>query len=131
MPAPASPKLATYDYAWLRIVPRVETGEFINVGVIVLCRTLRFLGVRMEFDRARAALLWPDVDMDELAEHLALIPAICAGEGPIGRLGQAEVFHWIVAPHSTVIQASPVHSGLCADPAAALDALAATLRPRS
>ncbi len=118
---------ATYDYAWIRLVPRVDTGEYVNVGVVLFCRMRRFLGVRYVLDRARLAALAPQMDADAVEAHLALLPAICAGEGPVGRLGQAEVFHWIVAPHSTVIQASPVHSGLCDDPAAALDRLAASL----
>lgn len=116
--------IATYDYAVLRVVPRVERGEFLNGGVILYCRTKRFLAARVELDRARlAALAPPGFDIDAAEEALATIPAICAGEGPIGALPQAERFHWIVAPHSTIIQASPVHCGRCIDPAAGLEHL--------
>jgi hypothetical protein len=119
--------LHTYDYAYIRVTPRVETEEFLNAGVILFCRTRRFLGVRICLDRARLASLAPETDADEVQRHLDAIERVAGGEGPIGALGQAEIFHWLVAPHSTVIQSSPVHSGLCADPAAALDALAARL----
>ena len=116
--------VATYDYAVLRVLPRVERGEFLNGGVILFCRTKRFLAARTELDRARLAALAPiGFDIDGAAEALETIPAICAGEGPIGALPQAERFHWIVAPHSTIIQASPVHCGRCTDPAAALEHL--------
>ena len=120
--------IATYDYAILRVVPRVERGEFLNGGVILFCRTKRFLAAAVELDRARlAALAPPGFAIDDAEEVLATIPAICAGEGPIGALPQAERFHWIVAPHSTIIQASPVHCGRCIDPAAALEHLLAML----
>jgi hypothetical protein len=119
----------TYDYAWLRVVPRVETGEYLNVGVILYCRTLRFLDVRVHIDRARVSALAPTVDLEELHEHLVLIKRMCDGEGAIGALGQAETFHWVVAPHSTVIQSSPVHSGLCTDPQQTLEQLARQLVP--
>jgi hypothetical protein len=121
--------LVSYDYAWVRLVPRVESGEFINVGVVIYCRTRRFLGARIVYDADRVAVLAGHLDPTALAQHLALIPAMCAGEGPIGALGQAEVFHWLVAPHSTVIQSSEVHTGLCAEPEAELERLAARLRP--
>ena len=120
--------IATYDYAVLRVVPRVERGEFLNGGVILFCRTKRFLAAAVELDRARLAALAPSgFDSDAAEEALATIPAICAGEGPIGALPQAERFHWIVAPHSTIIQASPVHCGRCTNPAAALEHLLAML----
>ena len=118
MPAPSS-----YDYAFIRVVPQADTGEFLNVGVILFCRTQRFLGAAIELDEARLRALDPIIDVESVKEHLALIPEICAGKGPIGELGQAESFHWLVAPHDTVIQTSPVHAGLCSDPAAALDRL--------
>jgi hypothetical protein len=122
MPAPNS-----YDYALIRVVPQVDTGEFVNVGVILFCRTQRFLAARYEVDEERLRALDPTLDLVLVHEHLALIPEICAGRGPIGALGQAESFHWLVAPHNTVIQASPVHSGLCADPADTLDHLMQTI----
>lgn len=117
------PALSSFDYAVVRVVPRVERGEFLNAGVIVFCRTQRFLDARIALDHRRLAALAPTFDVDELQAHLDSIPRICAGgptAGPIGRLEQPERFHWLVAPRSTVIQTSPVHSGLCAEPAAAL-----------
>jgi hypothetical protein len=120
--------IATYDYALLRIMPRVDRGEFLNAGVILFCRTKRFLAAAVELDRARLTALAPiGFDVERAEEALATIPAICAGEGPIGALPQAERFHWIVAPHSTIIQASPVHCGRCIDPAAALEHLLAVM----
>jgi hypothetical protein len=117
------PALASYDYAIIRVVPRVERDESINAGVILFCRTRRFLGARVALDRARLAALAPSADPEEIGRHLEGIPLICAGAGPIGALGLAERFHWLVSPRSTVIQISAVHSGLCADPADALDRL--------
>jgi hypothetical protein len=111
--------LSSYEYAYLRVV-RVAEGESLNVGVILFCRTRRFLAVKIRLDEQRLAALDPEIDPAAVRAHLALIPRICAGEGPIGRLGQAEAFHWLVHPHSTVIQTSEVHTGLCDDPAAAL-----------
>lgn len=123
------PALDSFDYAIVRVVPRVERAEFVNAGVIVFCRTQRYLAARIALDRARLALLAPTLDLALLERHLALIPCLCAGEdtGPLGRLPQAERWHLLVAPSSTVIQASPVHSGLCDDPAAALAHLMATM----
>lgn len=121
------PATNSYDYALVRVTPKVERGEFINAGVILFCRTLRYLGALVEVDVARLRALAPDIDVAMVQEQLALIPRLCAGEGPIGQLGQAETFHWLVAPHSTVIQCSPVHSGLSDDPAATLEHLMATL----
>lgn len=121
MPAPSS-----FDYAVVRVVPRVERGEFINAGIILFCRTRRFLRARIALDRARLAALAPACDPDEVQRHLDVIALVAAGgpaAGPIGRLSQAERFHWLVAPRSTIIQPSPVHSGLSHDPAATLDQL--------
>ena len=117
---------SSYDYAIVRVVPRVERGEFVNAGVILFCRTRRFLGARIGLDVARIAALAPQIDIDELNRHLAIIPLVCAGgadAGPIGALPLAERFHWLVAPRSAMIQTSPVHSGLCDTPEAALDEL--------
>ena len=126
---------SSYDYAIVRVVPRVERAEFVNAGVILFCRTRRFLGARIALDAARLAALAPQVDIHELNRHLAIIPLVCAGgagAGPIGRLPLAERFHWLVAPRSAMIQTSPVHSGLCDAPEAALDALLdALVRPVS
>ena len=117
------PATSSFDYAVVRVTPRVERGEFINVGVILFCRTARYLGALVELDVARLRALAPEIDVEIVQEQLALIPRLCAGEGPVGELGQAEAFHWLVAPHSTVIQCSPVHSGVTDDPAAALEHL--------
>lgn len=117
------PDAWAYDYAVIRIVPDVTREEFINVGVILFCRTQRYLAARIEMDEARLRELAPAIDADMVHRQLALIPAICAGEGTIGRMGQAEAFHWLVAPHSTVIQCSPVHSGIANDLDATLERL--------
>lgn len=114
------PTLHSYDYAYIQVVPRVERGELINAGVILFCRTQRFLAAQIYLDEARLRALAPYLSLVTVHAHLDLIPRICAGEGPFGQFERAERFHWLVAPHSTVIQASPVHSGLCQDPAAAL-----------
>jgi hypothetical protein len=124
------PTLNTYEYTYVRVVPRVELEEFLNVGVILFCRTRRFLAARIVFDPQRLAALAPDLDIATVQAHLDLIPRICAGEGPIGQLGQAEAFHWLVHPRSTIIQTSPVRAGLCADPAIALEHLVATMQTR-
>lgn len=125
MPAPAS-----FDYALVRVVPRVEREEFLNAGVILFCLERDFLAARVELDRARALALFPGADLATIEEHLAAIPRIAAGgegSGPIGRLSRRERFHWLVAPRSTVIQVGPVHSGLCGDPADTLDGLFARM----
>lgn len=118
--------LCSFDYAVVRIVPRVERGEFLNAGVIVFCSTKHFLDARIGVDQKRLLVLAPDIDLPLVESHLDVIPRICAGgagAGPIGALSQRERFHWLVAPRSTMIQISPVHSGVGPDPAAALDAL--------
>jgi hypothetical protein len=117
------PGLHSYDYAYIRVVPYIDHGEFINVGAILFCRTLRFLDAIIRVDEEKIRALAPTTDIPQLMTHLGFIPRICAGEGPIGQLGQAESFHWLVSPHNTMIQTSPVHSGLCVDPVAALDRL--------
>ena len=117
------PTLISYDYAYIQVVPRVEHYEFINAGVILLCRTKRFLGAKIALEPARLQAFAPYLSLETVQAQLELIPRICAGEGPIGQFERTERFHWLVAPHSTVIQCSPVHSGLCHDPAAALDQL--------
>lgn len=124
------PTRSSFDYAIIRVVPRVERGEFVNAGVILFCRTRRFLAAQVELDEARLLALAPDCDLPAVQQQLATIPLICAGgpeSGPIGALPLAERFHWLVAPRSTVIQTSPVHSGICTDPAAALERLVATM----
>ncbi len=116
----------SYDYAVVRVVPRVDREEFVNVGVIVSCPTLDFLDARIELDEARVLALDSTLDLDAVRPHLASIPVICAGgpdAGPIGRLSQRERFHWLVAPRSTIIQTSRVHSGRCTSPGDVIDHL--------
>lgn len=125
----------TYDYAAVRVVPKVEREEFVNVGVIVSCPARGFLEARIELDEQRLLALDPTLDIGSIRAHLATIPTICAGgpaAGPIGQLAQRERFHWLVAPRSTIIQTSPVHSGRCENPSAVLDHLLdAMVRPPS
>lgn len=119
-----------YDYAIIRVVPKVEREEFINVGVIVSCPTHKFLEARIELNEQRLHALDPTLDVEAIQAHLAAIPAICLGgaqAGPIGRLSQRERFHWLVAPRSTIIQTSPVHTGRCTNPAAVLERLLNTM----
>lgn len=119
-----------YDYAVVRVVPKVDREEFINAGVIVSCPDLSFLEARIKLNESRLLSLDPRVDMDLVRDHLATIPTICRGgddAGSIGKLPQRQRFHWLVAPRSTVIQTSPVHTGRCHDPAAALEHLVATM----
>jgi hypothetical protein len=112
-----------FSYALLRLVPRVERGEQINVGVIVFSRPLGFLEARTALDDARVLALWTGVDLDVVREHLKAVERIAAGEtsaGPIARLDLTARFHWLVSPSSTIIQPSDVHTGLCGDPGAEL-----------
>ena len=120
------PEPSSFDYAVLRVVPRVEREEFLNAGVIVFCLQRDFLGARIHWDTARLDLFSSKLDLPEVKRHLEAYPKLCAGLeglGPIGRLTRRERFHWLVAPRSTIIQVSAVHSGLCEDPAAALERL--------
>jgi hypothetical protein len=106
--------LVTYDYAIIRVVPKVERAEFVNVGVIVSCPKLDLLLARIEVDERRLMALDPTLDLESVRTHLAAIPTICEGgeqAGPIGRLAQRERFYWLVAPRSTIIQISPTHTG--------------------
>ena len=112
-----------YDYAIIRLVPKVEREEFVNVGVIVSCPTRGFLEAQIVLDESRLRALDATLDIATIRAHLATIPAVCAGgaqAGPLGQLSQRERFHWLVAPRSTIIQTSPVHSGLCQNPCTVL-----------
>lgn len=112
------PARCTYDYAVIRLVPRVERGEFVNVGVIVSCPARKLLAAAIELDAARALALDPTLDLEHVGRHLAAIPRICAGgadAGPIGQLAPRERFRWLTAERSTVIQCSPVHTGQCVE----------------
>jgi DUF3037 family protein len=120
------PAHSSFDYAVLRVVPRVEREEFINAGVLLFCLERDFLQARVEVSEARLRALWPETDVELVRQHLEAIPKICAGSpdgGPIARLSLRERFHWLVAPRSTIIQVSSVHSGLCESPERALDEL--------
>jgi hypothetical protein len=119
-----------YEYAIVRVVPRVEREEFVNVGVIVSCPARDFLEARIEPDEQRLKALDPAIDIESIRTHLTAIPAICAGgpdAGPIGELPQRRRFEWLTAPRSTVIQTSPVHTGYCQDPEAVLESLLETM----
>ena len=112
---PASP----FQYAIVRVVPRVERGECLNAGVVLFCRPRRFLAAQVALDEARLRALAPDVDLDAVHTHLDALRRIAAGDaaaGPIAALPPSERFHWLVAPASTIIQCSPVHTGLTDDP---------------
>jgi hypothetical protein len=120
------PARSSFDYAVIRVVPRVERGELLNAGVIVFCLEKDFLQAKVEVNEARLRALWPEIDVDLIRQHLEAIPKICAGtpdSGPIGRLTLRERFHWLVAPRSTIIQISPVHAGLCDHPEKAVEEL--------
>ena len=129
MSAPV-PMSASYDYAVIRVVPRVEREEFVNVGVIVSCPSRDFLEARIEFEPQRIAALDATLDLEAIRRHLAAIPIICKGgpdAGAIGRLSPRERFHWLVAPRSAAIQTSPAHSGRCDDPEALIEHLIDTM----
>jgi hypothetical protein len=124
------PDHVTYDYAIIRVVPKVDREEFVNVGVIVSCATQRFLDARIELYEPRLLAIDPTLDMETIRSYLAVIPLLCAGgeqAGSIGQLPQRERFHWLVAPRSTIIQTSRVHTGLCKNLAAVLDHLLETM----
>lgn len=124
------PALRTYDYAVVRVVPRVERGEFVNAGIILSCDIERILLAGIELNQKALLALDAAVDLDLVRDALASIPAVCAGgaaAGDIGKMSPRERFHWLVAPRSTIVQTSPVHTGRCADPAAALEHLLQTM----
>lgn len=127
------PARSAFEYVVIRVVPRVERGECLNAGVILICRPERFLAATIELDLNRLRAFAPYLDDGALAEierQLAVIPRIAAGNsdaGPIAGLGLGERWHWLSAPSSTVIQPGPVHTGLCVDPEAELDQLVTAL----
>jgi hypothetical protein len=119
-----------FEYAILRVVPRVERGEFINAGVVLYCQAERFLGARVHLDPARLMALDPDADLEAVRAHLEAARSVCVGgaeAGSVGRLPLGERFGWLVAPRSTVVQPSPVHTGLTDDPEAELERLLSTM----
>ena len=125
---PPSPRHA-FDYAVVRVVPRVEREEFLNAGVIVHCPTLEFLGARTELDLERLRLLAPGLEVEHvehIERYLRGMVEICDGApqaGPIAALPLSQRFHWLVAPRSHVVQTGPVHAGLCTGPEAELERL--------
>jgi hypothetical protein len=121
---------SSYDYALIRVVPNVERGECLNVGVLLFCRTQRFLGIRIHLDQTRMLTLSPDLDLDTVQQQLEAIAHICMGTpeaGLLGKMSQSERFHWLISPRSTIIQTSHVHVGLCTDPEATLEHLLKTM----
>ncbi|MCW3017084.1 MAG: hypothetical protein JWO02_4176 [Solirubrobacterales bacterium] len=129
MPASERPS-EPFAYALLRVVPDAERGECLNVGVVLFCRRAKFLQARTHLDTARLCALAPSIDATAVAEHLATLERIAAGDpagGPVARQEPSERFHWLVAPASTVVQPSDVHTGLTDDPAATLERLMARL----
>ena len=115
-----------FDYAVIRVVPRVEREEFVNVGVILSCPAQKFLETRIELDAQRLKAFAPIIELNEIENYLNAIPKICAGDeaaGAIGRLPQRARFYWLTAQRSTIIQCSPVHTGFCTEPNSMLEHL--------
>lgn len=115
-----------FEYALLRVVPRVERGEFINAGVVLYCQEAKFLEARVHLDTNRLRALDPRLDPETVLAHLEVARLVCAGgpeAGAVGLLPPVQRFGWLVAPRSTVVQPSPVHTGLAEDPREALDRL--------
>ena len=124
----------TYDYAVVRVVPRVEREEFLNAGIILFSKPAGVLEAKVALDEARLAALAPGEDPGPIREHLASVERIAEGgadAGPVGQLSQSQRFHWLTAPRSTVIQVSAVHAGLCEDPERELVRLFARLVTRA
>jgi len=125
-PADADLEPDQFAYAILRVVPRVERGEQLNAGVVLFCRRRRFLAARVDLDERRLAALAPDLDPRSVRAHLDALARIAAGDpagGAVAALEPSERFGWLVAPSSTIIQPSPVYTGLCDDPQTMLDRL--------
>lgn len=119
-----------FFYAVIRVVPRVERGECINAGVVLFSRSLRFLGMAWSLDPWKLQAISPETDPDFVESQLVAMAAVAQGDadgGPVAQMERAERFHWLVAPSSTIVQPSPVHTGLTTDPAATLDHLFSTL----
>lgn len=119
-----------FEYALLRVVPRVERGEFVNAGVVLYCQEKRFLEAAVHLDPERLRALDPRLDLEAVRAHLEAARRVCAGgpgAGPIGLLPPVQRFGWLVAPRSTIVQPSPVHTGLAEDPQDALDHLLETM----
>lgn len=124
------PGAERYDYAVVRVVPRVERGEFINAGILLSCAASGWLDARIELDEARLRALAPGIDVGALRRHLDSIATICGGgpgSGPIGQLPPRARFHWLTAQRSSIIQTSPVHTGQCSDMVAIMEHLLARM----
>ena len=116
----------TYDYAVVRVVPDVARGEFLNAGLVLFAKSHHALLSRIALDEERLAALAPDADVAMIRSHLESIERICEGgeaAGPHAELSASQRFHWLTAPRSTVIQLSPVHSGICDDPETEIERL--------
>jgi len=118
---------AAYDYALLRVVPRVERGECVNVGVVLFCKQRDLLDLAVHLDGNRLRTLDPGVDVEGVREAVEALQRTCAGEGPAGATSLGQRFRWLTAPRSTVVQAGPVHSGTAEDPVAELARLVTAL----
>lgn len=117
---------ASFDYAVIRVTPRPEREEFVNAAVLLICAERRFLDCRVRLDEERLLALWPGLDVGVVRMHLEAVQRIVAGDahaGAIAKLSQKERFHWLTSPRSTMIQVSPVRTGITEDPAAALERL--------
>ena len=124
------PERTPFEYAVLRVVPRVDRAEFVNAGVIVFAKQCRLLEARIHLDEDRLRALWPQADIATIRRHLQAIERVCTGDadaGPIAKMSQSERFHWITSPKSTVIQVSPVRTGLSSEPEKLADQLARDL----
>jgi len=115
-----------FEYAVIRLIPRVEREEFLNVGIVLYCRSQKFLRASFELNQKRIESFYPEFQLPNLTEHLRVFEAICSGDshaGAIGKLPIQERFRWLTAPRSTILQTSPVHTGLCDDPEVMLEHL--------
>lgn len=120
------PERRLFEYAVIRIVPRPEREEFVNVGVVLYCAAKKFLGMRAHLSEAKLQAIDPNISMEEVKNHLLAFEEICCGknpDSPIARLDNASRFRWLTATRSTVMQTSKVHPGLCEDPQETLDNL--------
>jgi hypothetical protein len=128
------PSRSPFSYAVLRIVPDIEREEFVNAGLVLFCRSRRYLRARTSLDSDRLRALRPSADVDGLAAQLALIEQIASGEvasGPLAGMSQSERFHWLTTPRSTAVQPGPIHGGMAEDPDTTFEHLYATLVDRS
>lgn len=124
------PARIAFEYAIVRVVPRVEREEFVNSGAIVYAEKLGFLAARIELDEVRLRAIAPDVDLELVQRHISTVPLVCGGgeaAGPIGALPVLERWRWLTAPRSTILQTSPAHSGLCESPDSLLEHLLDTV----